>query len=67
MCNPLTRSILNKHINYFFIKHSELKREKSTDEKIKTNFVQGSVLVNIYYFNSGSLWKIKMYTESNCK
>lgn len=40
---PLTRPILNKHLNEFFIKHYEMNRE-NTCKKINTNNFQGNKL-----------------------
>ncbi|XP_026809071.1 serine-protein kinase ATM isoform X1 [Rhopalosiphum maidis] len=47
---PPTRPILNKHLNWFFLKHYKTKMEMVSTEKIKTNFhqVNNSIENNIY-------------------
>jgi len=42
---PFTRPILNKHLNFFFLKHYKMKTEK-TSENINGNSYQGNITNN---------------------
>ncbi|VVC40821.1 Hypothetical protein CINCED_3A017263 [Cinara cedri] len=51
---PSTRTIINKHINCFFIKHNEIEKEKRS-KKISSNVCHASDLCENIYFNKSAL------------